>query len=113
MSSDGWRRDFDRVGQAAGARSRMGILDTHPAVFVRVANKGDKSRLRTGMKVRPEGRNSPHVRTFECRRKRGIERCRNVCGEKVRESRKTRTARELCGVRAWNRLFTQSGTTKI
>jgi hypothetical protein len=32
----------------------MGILGTHPAVFVRVANKGDKSGQRTGIAVRPE-----------------------------------------------------------
>jgi hypothetical protein len=31
--------------------SFLGILRPHPAVFVRVANKGDKSRHRTGMAV--------------------------------------------------------------
>src|SRR5713226_612711 len=34
----------------------MGILGTHPAVFVRVAKKGDKSGQRTSMEVRPEPR---------------------------------------------------------
>jgi hypothetical protein len=33
--------------------SRTGILGTHPAVYVRVANKGDKPGQRTGLEVRP------------------------------------------------------------
>ena len=36
------------------AISRLAIFGTHPAVFVRVANKGDKSRQRTGIAVRPD-----------------------------------------------------------
>jgi len=36
--------------------SRMGILGVHPAVFVRVRNKGDKSRQRTSLEVRPQRR---------------------------------------------------------
>ena len=42
----------------------MGIVGTHPAVCVRVANKGDKSRQRTSLKVRPEESIAPHPPVF-------------------------------------------------
>jgi hypothetical protein len=32
----------------------MGRIPPHPGVYVRVANKGDKSRQRNGIAVRPE-----------------------------------------------------------
>jgi hypothetical protein len=44
----------DKVGERTAESSRLGILGTHPTVFVRMANKGDKLGQRTGMGVRPE-----------------------------------------------------------
>jgi len=42
----------------------MGTLGTHPAVFVRVANKGDRSGQRTGKEVRPGRTIAPPPRLF-------------------------------------------------
>jgi len=42
----------------------MGILGTHPAVFLRVANKGDRSGQRIGMEVRPGISIAPPPRLF-------------------------------------------------
>src|SRR6266576_3142351 len=44
--------------------SRMGILGTQPAVFLRVANKGDRSGQRIGMEVRPGRTIAPPPRLF-------------------------------------------------
>ena len=44
----------DEVGERTAKSSRLGILRTHPAVYIRVANKGDKPGQRTGLEVRPE-----------------------------------------------------------
>ena len=42
----------------------MGILGTHTAVFLRVANKGDRSGQRIGMEVRPGISIAPPPRLF-------------------------------------------------
>ncbi len=50
---EGWT-DRGRKSADRERSSKMGRNPIHPAVFVRVANKGDKSSQRAGIEIRPE-----------------------------------------------------------